>query len=340
MQRVSFDDLYQALERAMQHLGLQGERAALCARLFTETTRDGVYTHGLDRFPRFAQMVANGSIDVSAAPIQVGIGSNALAIERWDGRLGPGNLNAHACMERAIELARQHGLGAVALAHTNHWMRGGSYGWQAADAGCFAICWTNTLANVPPWGATSPALGNNPLVIAVPRTSGAHVVLDMAMSQYSFGALSGYIARGQQLPVPGGYDAAGNITTDPAAIESSRRALPIGYWKGSGLSLMLDMLAAMISGGNATHDIPQDPTRESGVSQVFLAIDPETFAKRDDLERIADGVLSSLREAVPADAARPVRYPGEQTLQLREENLRLGIPVNESTWNKLQALDF
>ena len=340
MLRVPNDDLYHALERAMQHLGLRGERAALCARLFTETTRDGVYTHGLNRFPRFAEMVANGCIDANAEPTRIGDSTTAIAIERWNGNLGPGNLNAHTCMQRAITLSRQFGLGAVALANTNHWMRGGTDGWLAADAGIFALCWTNTLANLPPWGASTPAVGNNPLVIAVPRTDGAHVVLDMAISQFSYGALAGYSARGQQLPVPGGYDRAGNLTTDAAAIEASKRALAIGYWKGSGLSLVLDMLAAMLSGGNATHDIPLEPTRESGVSQIFLAIDPSSFAARPDLDRIAAAILDSLREATPIDPAHPARYPGEQTLHLREENLRLGIPVNPELWNKLQTLAF
>ena len=298
-------------------------------------------------------MVANGSIDVNASPTRDLRRSLRDAIERWDGNLGPGNLNAHAAMSRAIELARQYGLGAVALANTNHWMRGGSYGWQAADAGVFALCWTNTLANLPAWGATTPALGNNPLVIAIPHfavpdesrattpeASNPHVVLDMAMSQFSYGALAAYSARGKQLPVPGGYDTAGNLTRDPAAIEASQRALPIGYWKGSGLSLVLDMLAAMLSGGLATHQLPLEPTRESGVSQIFLAIDPFSFATRPDLNRIADGILESLRAATPIDPAHPVRYPGEQTLQLREENLRLGVPVDPETWSKLQSLSF
>ena len=337
MLRVPYNDLYSALERAMQHLGLQGDRAALCARLFANTTCDGVYTHGLNRFPRFAEMVANGCIDVNAEPTRV-VGAGAL--ERWDGHLGPGNLNAHTAMQRAIALACQHGIGGVALANTNHWMRGGSYGWLAADAGVFAMCWTNTLANLPPWGASTPAVGNNPLVIAAPRPGGAHVVLDMAMSQFSYGALAGYSARGQQLPVPGGYDQAGNLTTDPNAIEASKRALAVGYWKGSGLSLVLDMLAAMLSGGNATHDIPQIPTRESGVSQIFLAIDPSSLAARAELDRIADGILESLRAATPIDPARPVRYPGEQTLHLREENRRLGVPVTPEVWQKLIALSF
>jgi 3-dehydro-L-gulonate 2-dehydrogenase len=238
------------------------------------------------------------------------------------------------------DISTLHGLGCVALANTNHWMRGGSYGWLAANAGLFAICWTNTLANLPPWGASTPALGNNPLVLAVPRPNGAHVVLDMAMSQFSYGTLSAYSARGAQLPVLGGYDQAGNLTTDPAAIEASKRALAIGYWKGSGLSLVLDMLAAMLSGGRATHQIPLDSLRESGTSQVFLAIDPTTFADREELNRIATAILDSLRAATPIDPAQPVRYPGEQTLHLRRENLRLGVPVTPAVWEQLQSLAF
>jgi 3-dehydro-L-gulonate 2-dehydrogenase len=333
MLRVPYDNLLAALERAMLRLGLEGDRAAQCARLFAETTRDGVYTHGLNRFPRFAESIANGSVDVTAEPTKIaGLG----AIERWDGNRGVGNLNAKASMQRAIVLAKEYGIGGVALANTNHWMRGGSYGWQAAEQGLFAICWTNTLANLPAWGATTPSLGNNPLVIAVPRPDG-HVVLDMAMSQFSYGSLEAYSKRGQPLPVDGGFDSAGNLTKDAAAIEASKRALPIGYWKGSGLSLVLDMLAAMLSGGLAAHQIPPDPFRETNLSQVFLAIDPGNLLRTQDMLEIARGIINSLHEATPADPGKPVLYPGEQTLQLREENMRLGVPVDPEIWKRINA---
>ncbi|HWG17983.1 MAG TPA: 3-dehydro-L-gulonate 2-dehydrogenase [Acidobacteriaceae bacterium] len=343
MLRIPYDDLYAALERACEHLGLRGERGQRCARLFAETTRDGVYTHGLNRFPRFAATVANGCTDVSAVPSRADsdtAGTNPLAIERWNGNLGVGNLNAYAAMERSIGLARQFGLGAVAMANTNHWMRGGSYGWQAAEAGSFAMCWTNTLANLPPWGASTPALGNNPLVIAAPRANGAHVVLDMAMSQFSYGTLTSYAARGALLPVPGGFEQTGELTRDPVAIEASRRALPVGYWKGSGLSLLLDLFAAMLSGGHAVNEIPIDSLRESGLSQFFLAVDPANLAARAEMERIADGAVAAVRAATPIVPGQPARYPGEQTLHLREENLRLGVPVESGVWHSLLALKF
>ena len=336
MKRIPYPDLESALYRALLHLGLCDDRAALSACLTAETDRDGVRTHGIARFSRFAAMVRNGSIHTDALPtLTTAFG----AIERWNGNLGPGNLNAHAAMSRAIALARAHGLGAVALANTNHWMRGGSYGWLAADQGLFAICWTNTLANTPAWGTAKPTIGNNPIILAVPHGT-SPIVLDMAATQFSMGGLSAYVRRGAQLPVPGGYDAEGNLTCDPAAIEQSQRTLPIGYWKGSGLSLTLDLFAAMLSGGLSTHQLPLDPLREAGLSQFFLAIDPNTFADPAELARIADAVLADLHAAPPLDHDHPVRYPGEETLRLREENLRLGVPVDGDLWQKLTSLTF
>src|ERR1044072_2968483 len=175
--RVSFEELQQTLRRALLRVGFEQWRAELCARLFAETDRDGVYTHGLRRFPRFLEMIEKGIVDVNARPARV---EAHAALERWDGLSGAGNLNAYESMERAVELSRQHGLGCVALRNTNHWMRGGSYGWQAAEAGALAFCWTNTLPNLPPWGSARPLLGNNPLVIAVPRPAG-HAALDRVM---------------------------------------------------------------------------------------------------------------------------------------------------------------
>lgn len=327
--KVSYAELVSNLVRVLRKLGFEQQRAELCARLFAETTRDGVYSHGLNRFPRFVAMIRNGSVDLAASPERTAAFG---ALERWDGKRGPGNLNAHQCMARAVELAREHGMGCVALGNTNHWMRGGSYGWQAAEAGCIGICWTNTLANLPAWGGTTPQLGNNPLVFAVPRPGG-HVVLDMAMSQFSYGALASYRERGELLPVDGGFDTEGSLTRDPAAIEASQRALPIGYWKGSGLSLMLDMVAAMLSGGLATHQISQDPLQETGLSQVFIAFHPSMLGSTEEQVRIANGIVESLKAF-----GGKVRYPGEKTMQIRQENLEIGIPVEPEVWQQVLAM--
>lgn len=330
--RVPYQEVYGVLLRALAGTGLERERAELCARLFADASRDGVYSHGLNRFALFMETIRTGVVDVGARPARV---ARHGVVERWDGRRGPGNLNAHECMAAAIALSRQYGMGCVALANTNHWMRGGSYGWQAAEAGAIGVCWTNTLPNLPPWGASEPRLGNNPLVIAVPRRQG-HVVLDMAMSQFSFGALSSYRMRGELLPVAGGFDATGQLTRDPAAIEASRRPLPIGFWKGSGLALMLDLLAAILSGGHATHQVSTSPETETGLSQVFIAFDIASFDEPDVLTRVADEIIEYLR--TPSAAGEKARYPGERTLEIRRRSLEEGVLVEPSIWRVVQSL--
>ena len=143
------------------------------------------------------------------------------AMERWDGKRGFGPLNAKHAMDRAVELAHQFGIGMVALGNNNHWMRGGTYGWLAAEKGCIGICWSNTAPNMPAWGAKDCRIGNNPIILAVPRSDGQHVMVDCALSQFSYGKLESTRLAGRQLPVPGGCDEDGQLTTDPAAIEKS-----------------------------------------------------------------------------------------------------------------------
>jgi 3-dehydro-L-gulonate 2-dehydrogenase len=334
MNRIPFEQVHETLAAILRSLGFSAERASLCAQLFAEATCDGVYTHGVARFPRFVATIRNGSVDPKTEAECV---ARFGALERWDGRRGAGNLNARAAMAQAMELSREHGIGCVALGNTNHWMRGGAYGWQAAEAGLIGICWTNTMPNLPPWGGVQPVIGNNPLVIGVPRAKGP-VVLDMAMSQFSYGALEKHRLRGEMLPVDGGFDEAGKLTRDPGAIERSWRPLPTGYWKGSGLAVVLDMMAAMMTLGRATHELSSDMLFEAGISQIFLALNPRALGDAARVEQIANEIVASLHACKPAEEGRKVRYPGEQTLRIREENRRLGLPVDEALWAQVQAL--
>src|SRR5438270_18081 len=328
--RIPYEELVEALAGILLKIGFSADRAQLSAQLFADASRDGVYSHGVNRFPRFLRSVRSGIVDPQATPKLV---SRSGSLERWDGNLGAGNLNAHQCMQRAIDLGREHGIACVALANTNHWMRGGNYGWQAADAGMIGICWTNTMPNLPAWGASDPRLGNNPLIIAVPRSDG-HIVLDMAMSQFSYGAIESYRLKGAPLPVPGGFTEEGELTCDPAEIERSQRALPIGYWKGSGLALMLDIVASTLSCGKSTHQLPADPERETCLSQVFIAIDPASPGSPASMSQALDAIIANLHAS--KGSGNPVRYPGEQVLKSRRENLAKGIPVNTAIWKQLQ----
>jgi len=168
-------------------------------------------------------------------------------------------------------------------------------------------------------------------VMAVPRKE-KHIVLDMAMSQFSFGALESYSKRGEQLPVIGGFDFQGNLSSDPSEIEKSGRPLPIGYWKGSGLSLMLDVVATLLSDGTPTCQIPSDVVQETRLSQVFIAIKPTENNRQETLEAI----LAFLKTSQTNESS--VRYPGERTLHTREQNMAQGIPVDDVVWDQILNL--
>ena len=290
MRRIPFQTLYDEFYRVLREAGFSDERAELCARLFAENQRDGVYSHGLNRFAGFVSGIKTKQIDIEAQPEKV---QSLGLVEQWDGKMGVGLINAEICMGRAINMAQAHGMGCVGLKNTNHWMRGGAYALQAADAGCIGLCWTNTTTLMPPWGSAEIKVGNNPLAIAVPRAEG-HILLDMAMSQYSNGKLEVLQRRNQQLPFPGGYDQDGDLTQNPGAILDSKRALPIGYWKGSGLALVLDMMATLLSGGQSTLQIGQQPD-EYAVSQVFIAIDVTSLVGQEMLNKTLDAIVQDLQ---------------------------------------------
>ena len=334
MKRVPFQTLRDEFYRVLATVGFAGERAMLCARLFAENQRDGVYSHGLNRFPGFVAGLQSKQIDFRAQPEKI---ESFGALERWDGKMGVGLVNAHVCMQRATELAEIHGIGCVGLSNTNHWMRGGAYALQAAEAGYIGICWTNTTRLMPPWGSAEKKIGNNPMAIAVPRKEG-HILLDMAMSQYSNGKLEVLKLQGKQLPLPGGYDTHGNLTVEPGEILDSERALPIGYWKGSGLAIVLDTLASVISCGQATHEIGKQGS-EYAVSQVYIAIHAIGLMGQAVLNETVDAIIKDVHTATPLDETEKVRYPGEGMLRTRQESLEKGVLVDEAQWQALLEIN-
>ena len=246
-------------------------------------------------------------------------------------------MNARRAMGRAIELARQFGIGMVALGNNNHWMRGGTYGWQAADAGCIGICWSNTCPNMPAWGAVDNRIGNNPLILAVPRSNGEHIMVDCALSQFSYGKVETTRLAGRQLPVAGGYDEDGNLTRDPAAIEKTRRMIPIGYWKGSGLSILLDMIATALTDGNSVAEIGSFGD-EIGLTQIMIAIDPSKFQDPSVTDAIVDAIAADVASSKPEQEGGEVRCPGMGEHRSRRDNLEHGIPVAEEKWNEVLAM--
>ena len=330
--RIDYDDLCRVLHSILTDRGFPDPEAEICARIFSENTLVGVSSHGVDRFPDFMESVKLGRVIPTARPTLV---NTSGAFSQWDGNYGPGPSNALCITEKVIELARDNGIGGIGLRNTNHWMRPGYYAWDAAEKGYIFICWTNTIPIMPPWGARTPTAGNNPIVFAVPRKQG-HIVLDMALAQFSYGRLHSFAQENKPLPLFGGYDVEGNLTTNAKEIIESQRPLPLGYWKGSGFSLLLDLIAAILSGGKSTFDMSKNNI-ESGASQMFIAIDPQKFASVEIIERSVQEILDYYLSAEKAGAAE-ISYPGERIIQRKKENLEEGIEVNNSVWQKIIAL--
>lgn len=319
--------------RILANHGFPDVKADKCAEIFTLNSLEGVYSHGIYRFPRFVEYIKKGYIRPNAEPSLI---NSTGSLEQWNGNLGPGPLNASFATDKVMEIASRNGIGMIAMGNTNHWMRGGTYGWKAARKGFVFVGWTNTEANMPAWGAKDFRLGNNPLVLAVPYENEA-IVLDFAMSQFSYGKLEVYQLEGKQLPYPGGFNEKGELTADPGEILITRRALPVGYWKGSGLSLLLDILASVLSGGFSTYEISQKEA-EYSLSQVFIAICLENLVNSGSIEKTVHDIIKNVKESYPAESGTEIRYPGENIVKVREENRKNGIPVNKDVWEKILCL--
>ena len=331
--RVSHAELKAEFKRVLLARGVNENKADACATMFADTTQTGVYSHGVNRFPRFIQQLGLGHIHPDAEPERLlALG----ALEQWDAKRAIGNLTAKTMMDRAVELAEQHGIGLVALRNANHWMRGGSYGYQAAEKGYIGICWTNSIAVMPPWGAKECRIGTNPLIVAVPGEP--VTMVDMSMSMFSYGMLEVNRLAGRTLPVDGGFDDDGKPTRDPAVIEKNRRIMPMGYWKGSGMSIVLDMIATLLSGGLSVAEVSETLDDEYCVSQVFTAINVDRLIDRGTREEKLKTICDYVQTAARSDPDQAIRLPGHEFPQMKEDNIRNGIPVDDTVWAKIKAL--
>lgn len=330
---VPHEELQAKFAELIKDRGFDSHDTELLATIFMQNSLDGVYSHGVNRFPKFIEFVDKGYINLNG---QLRKEAGAASLEQWDGDLRAGILNALDCTERAMELASTNGMGCVALANTNHWMRGGTYGWKAAKAGYLFIGWTNTLANMPAWGAANSKLGNNPLVMALPYNEEA-IVLDMAMSQFSYGALEKYDLNGVSLPVAGGFDKEGRMTSQASDILESRRTMPAGYWKGAGLSLLLDIFSTLLAGGLSTAEISKKEA-EYGVSQIFIAIDIKKLPHFPVINQTVKSIIEDYKTSFPANEKNEIVYPGENVVKKRKRNLIEGIPVNRAIWKVISDL--
>jgi len=334
MVRIPSAEIKAVLEGILLARGCPPDHASEVAFEVMRNSLEGTYSHGVNRFPRLVRGIDDGMVKMDEKPVLLRAFG---ALENYDGRLGFGILNAKACMGRAITLASEHGIGCVAIRNTNHWLRAATYGYQACEQGMAGICFTNTLPNMPTWGAMDSRIGNNPLVMAFPWKDG-DILVDMAMSQYSYGALELAVLDGEQMPYVAGFDAEGNLTADPAAVLKSGRILPTGYWKGAALAFALDVFAGGLSLGNTSSEIGKLKLGEYGVSQTFIAIDFSRIAPKDQVEDIVRNAIEDLLSSTPDGSDQKIVYAGQRMRAVRARNEAEGIPLDERVWNEIKSM--
>ena len=324
---VTVEQAVDAMERGLSRF-LPREEAHRFAEIFAGNSLDGVHSHGMNRYPRYIDDMRRGICDprVTRAERVSGFG----ALEVWDAHFGVGPLIAQQMAGRVGELAREHGVACVAVRNNSHWLRAGRYALALADAGLVGLCFTNTCMNLTAWGAKQPSTGNNPIAIAIPRESGS-LRMDMAVSQYAYGKLELMAQQGKMLDAPCGYDTQGNETCDPREIVKSGLMLPMAMWKGSALSIMLDLAASLLSQGRTSLEIGTPADGERGMSQVFIALHPSAVADLRDAQERMERTLRFLRELEGGG----VHAPGENLAAVREKHKREGLPVAEETWEKI-----
>ena len=328
---VQYDEAVRMMTKGLSRF-MDEEHAAHFAAIFAGNSLDGVHSHGMNRYPRYLSDMESGLCDAAVTEAERISGLGGLEV--WDAHFGVGPLIAEQVTKRAIELAKTHGIACVALRNNSHWLRAGRYGLMMADAGMMGICMTNTCMNLVAYGAKEPSTGNNPITFAIPRKAGS-LVMDMAVSQYAFGKLEIMAQEGAMLDTACGYDLEGNLTNDPRKIGESKLMVPMALWKGSALSIMIDLMVSMLSLGRTSLEIGKPSDGEKGASQMFVCMNPAAVVDMDKAEAQMEKTIAFLNGLEPKEGMRGVHAPGQNLEKTRARNRENGIPVTEETWQKI-----
>lgn len=317
--RIAHADLVQFFRDALAAVGVPDHVAEIEAEIGAEVDLCGVHTHGARLLPTMIEHIKAGRTN-GAPELKTVVEYPASALYETD--RGLGRYISAVCMDRAVDKAREYGIGAVAVRGVAHWGRAHSYALRAAQQGMVGLCFTNAIVNFAAWGTSAPSLGNNPLAIGVPGDEPA--VLDLAMSQSSVSRVRMAAAAGERVPLGWGVDDRGEPTDDPQAIIDSGRFLPMGGHKGSGLAFMVELLTAGLANGLLCFEqgTLRNPTDTAGGSaKLFIAI--RSFG--DWLPGRLAELVAHLKDAPPAPEQGEALWPGEGSVRRREEYLEKGI---------------
>lgn len=338
--RVSAAELARVTAACLAGAGLSPRHAALVTEGLVEAELRGQGSHGVSRLldiyiQRLSARATNPQPDIRIVARRAG---TAVV----DGDNGPGQVVGRFAMDLAIDLAREHGLGAVAARHSNHYGAAAYYLNAAVKKGLIGISTTNAPPNMPPWGGRKPYLGTNPLAIAVPAGKYGAILLDMATSVVAKGKIQLMAKEGQTTMPPGwALDAEGRDTQSIDAALQGGMMLPVGGPKGYGLAVMVEILSAMLSGADFGPHLGNMYTqfdRPQNIGHFFGAIDVSGFLPMEAFTARIEGFIEELRAVPRREGVAEILMPGEIEARCAERYRREGIPIEAPVLAEISRL--
>ena len=332
-------DLARFITDAFVAVGLPPQDAAIVAARMVEADVIGADGHGVFRLPQYIRRLRAKGVNVTP---QVRIERTGPATARVDGDNGMGHLVMTRAADLAVELARETGVAWVGTVRSNHAGAASVYADIPVRAGMIAIYSAVASANhMPPWGGVDSLLGTNPLAIGLPLVNEPPVMLDFATTVVSYGTVKGRELRGQSMPEGWMVNkATGQPLTDPAR-SNEGFLLPIGGYKGAGLSMVLGLLAGVLNGaaiGRDVVDFNADDKTPANTGQFILALDIGRFMAPELFTAAAKRHLEELRASERLPDVENIRLPGNERARRRNERMQAGIPIPDQLLTKLDTI--
>jgi len=333
--RIPADVLRAQAEAILVAYGATPEEAAIQAdaRLQGELRGHPGQGQGMRGIGRYCAMLENGGI-VSGAPFDILVDTPAAAVV--DGHKGFGQVVAARAMDLAIEKARQVGVGLVLVRHSNHFGIAQYHAMRASNARMVGIAMTNAGPEMAPWGGITPTIGTNPWGWAAPTDLGFPLVLDIALSMSGKGMVRWHLREGKKIPTDWAYDKDGNVTDDPAlAMEGP--LVPMGAFKGTGLSIMTDVVSGVLAGAAFGLTPYRDPSNHD-VGHTLIAIDIEQFMPFDEYLARMREFCAELKASKLAPGFSEILLPGELEHRRMQERELNGIEFDTEALQTLRDL--
>ena len=325
--RVSLAQLTRYITTAMQALGLPEADAATVGHLMAQADLQGSDGHGVIRLPQYSRRILAGGVNVKPN-IQVVQERAAMAL--IDGDNGMGHLVMQQATELAIQKARTCGMAWVGSRFSNHAGPASLYARMPLAHDMLGLYFAVGNANhLPPWGGLDMLLSTNPIAVAIPTAEEAPIVLDMATTVAAYGKVKAKAQRGEMMPEGWMIDRQGQPLLDPKRSEEGF-LMPIGGYKGYGLSLVVGILAGTLNGaamGRAVIDFNHDDHSVTNTGQAIAVIDPSAFGDVAEFKARVDHLVRELRGSARMPGVERIWLPGEQSEAKRLAYARDGIPI-------------